>query len=1029
MTAVEPGRARLDERILGAGTNSRFALLLLLIVTAGGYMPMSVLSALRLGGYADCVLAAGIDYSAYTLTAATRLTGQALAFFPCAARHAPPPPVWQILAGPAVVVATTAAATLLLPLWKQRRGRCIRLDRVPGGTEIAARVEELAAGRVARVPELFMAPATTSRSASVFGTDGRPRLLLNGGLVACRTADPRTFDAVVLHELAHVANRDLTITYATVALWRTFIVLIVIPYLLWWSGLWAIGIATGVGSTVAASVTHYLAVPVIIAVVVHFVRADVLRSRELYADLTAGRWGAPLEHVWAAPAAPVGPSASPAPPTPLTPLTSAAPVEPGAPHVPPAPAERGRLHRLASVLLDQVRTHPRREIRRAALDDPAPLFTVSSPLMFLIGAGATLMNFHLLGHVEPRVADLSDWLGQGLATVPAAVVAAAVTAVLWRAVVRAAVLGRPAPSGVRAGLWLGLGLICGSLVNGQTTGGTWLPGRVWVLTLVVAAAVAVTCWTSQCARLAATSWPGRSLRWPLALCLISGWLILSAWFCWWNFYGAMYAGGFWYDPEGLRWSTANWFPGAGTARPDTTAVMAPMIAVLRYAAYRPLTPAAAVVAWVTPFALWAAGTVRHGPGRLRSPYAALGSREATDTVAPVTRPVPALRQAVAPALVGAVIAAAGVAGIQAWLHTLHAAPGQRGGMYAFSYAIWSLWAIAAGTLVAALIAAASARFRLPAALVAAGAAAILGLAAATALISVDGCVQPLSVLNNSCAWRPAWRQLEAGNTFGLVAHSALLLAPVVAVAATALAALCRLAWSAIPNARVPASQPVAATARARPGRRYATALPAAGLPCAALATAAVLMAGDAEAQFSTQAQLTTVGAQATFQRTAGLPVLPASQDMRRRQVIAWYRLGGRYLLDHALRIGKSVTAVLDSAERDDLPEDTADVMVRMRPLCQAMINLASREPVYFQVPDPMAQKSWHRFGEDIRKAGPACVRAVDRADVDAFRVSVIGLMAGSISAMSTSAMIDLIIGDSADPVYKGEPAEPPQPRL
>lgn len=1021
MTTVEPVRARLDERILGAGTNSRFALLLLLLVTASGYMPMSVLSLLRLGGYADCVLAAGIDYSAYTLTAVTRLTGQALAFLPCAARHAPPPPVWQILSGPAVVVATTAAATLLLPLWKQRRGRCIRLDRVSGGSEIAERVAELAAGRVAQVPELFLAPAATSRSAAVFGTNGRPRLLLNGGLVACRTTDPRTFDAVVLHELAHVANRDLTITYATVALWRTFIVLIVIPYLLWWSGLWALGIATGIGSTVAATFTHYLAVPVVIAVVMHLIRADVLRSRELYADLTAGRWGAPLEHVWAAA------------PTTSVPLAPAAPVEPGAPSAPSAPpthTERRRLHRPASVLLDQVRTHPRREIRRAALDDPAPLFTVSSPLMFLIGTSATLMNFHLLGHVEPRVADLSDWLGQGLAAVPAAVVAAATTAVLWRAVVRAAVLGRPAPSGVRAGLWLGLGLICGSLVNGQSTGGTWLPGRVWVPALVVAVAVAVTCWTSQCARLAATSWPGRSLRWPLALCLISGWLILSAWFSWWNFYGAMYAGEFWFDPAGLRWSIANWFPGVGTARPDTTAVMAPVIAVLRYAAYRPLTPAAAVMAWVTPFALWAAGTVRRGPGRLHSPYDAGRGHAATDTVAPVTWPAPALRRALAPALAGAVIAAVGVAGIQAWLHTQDAAPGQRGGMYAFSYAIWSLWAIAAGILVAALIAAAPGRFRLPAALVAAGAAGILGLGAATALISVDGCVQPLSVLNDSCAWRPAWRQLEAGNTFGLVAHSTLLLAPVIAVAATALAALCRLAWSAIRGkTRTPVPRPVTATARTRPGRRYATALPAVGVPCAALATAAVLMAGDAEAQFSTQAQLVTAGAQAAFQRTAGLPVLPASPDMRRRQVRAWYRLGGRYLLDHALRGGKSVMALLDSGGRDDRPEDTAGLMARMRPLCQAMIDLASWEPVYFQVPDPVAQKSWHRFGEDIRKAGPACIRAVDHADVGAFRVSVIGLMAGSINAMSTSTMIDLIIGDSADPVYKGEPAEPPQPRL
>ncbi|WP_055481528.1 M48 family metalloprotease [Sphaerimonospora mesophila] len=992
MTTVDSGPARIDERILGAGTNARFALLLLLLVTASGYMPMSVLSALRLGGYAECVLAAGVDHSAYTLAAATRLTGQALAFLPCAARYAPPPPLWQILAGPAVVVATAAAATILLPLWKQRRGRCIRLDLVPGGSEIAAPIEELAAGRVARVPELFFAPAATTRSAAVFGTNRRPRLLLHGGLVACRTADPRTFDAVVLHELGHVANRDLTITYATVALWRTFIVLILTPYLLWWSGLWVLGIATGIGSTVAVVITHYLAVPVVIAIVMHLARADVLRSRELYADLTAGRWGAPLEHVWAAP---------------------------------PTTAEHRRPSRLAGVLLDQLRTHPRREIRRAALDDPAPLFAVSSLLMFLIGAGATLMNFHLLGHVAPRVADLSDWLGQGLAAVPAAVVAAAATAVLWRAVVRAAVLGRPAPTGMRAGLWLGLGLIAGSLVNGQTTGGMWLPGRSWVLALVVAVAVAVTCWTSQCARLAAASWPGRSLRWPLALCLISGWLILSAWFSWWNYHGAVYAGGFWYDPAGLRWSIVNWFPGVGAARPDTTAVMAPTIAVLRYAAYQPLTPAAAVAAWVTPFVLWAAGTAGRGPGRQRSRDAAARERAAAVWQAPT------LRQAIMPALMGAAITTAGVAAVQAWMHTLHAEPGQRGGMYAFSYAIWSLWAIAAGTLVAALIAAASARFRLPTALIAAGVGAMLGLGAATALISVDGCIQPLSVLGDGCAWRPAWRRLQGGGTFSLVARGALLMAPVSAVAATALAALFRLAWSAIhAKDRIPVPRPVAAPTPTRTGRRYAaTVLSAAGLPCAALATATVLMAADAEAQFSTKAKLVTVSAQAAFQRTAGLPVLPASQDMRRKQVHAWYRLGGRYLLDHAARVGNSMTALLDSAERGNPPKGTADLMAEMRPVCQAMMNVAAWEPVYFQVPDPAAQRSWHRFGVDVRSAGPECVQAVDRGDVDAFRMSMIRLLGASFQATATSTLVDLIIDDPSDPVYEGEPTAPPQPRL
>ncbi|MGC0318180.1 M48 family metalloprotease [Kitasatospora acidiphila] len=349
MTAVAPRGTGLDERVLGAGTNARFALLLFLLVSASGSMLLSVLSALYPGNITWCELAAGVDLNhASEVPSALRTTGQVLAYLPCVARYTVAPPWWQILVGPSVVVAVAAAATALLPLWKQRRGRCVRLNHVTGGPEVAARIEELAAGRVARMPELFVSPAASTKSASVFGTNGRPRLLLNGGLVACRTTDPQTFDAVVLHELGHIANRDLTVTYATVALWRTFIVLVGIPYVIWW----LFDAVIGDGPVTTAVSARYIALPAVTAVVMYVVRADVLRSRELYADLTANRWGAPLAHVWA---------------------------------MMPPQTERGRRYQWASGLLDQLRTHPRWEIRRDALDDPSPLFATSALLMLLGG--------------------------------------------------------------------------------------------------------------------------------------------------------------------------------------------------------------------------------------------------------------------------------------------------------------------------------------------------------------------------------------------------------------------------------------------------------------------------------------------------------------------------------------------------------------------------------------------------------------------------------------------------------------------
>ncbi|MFE4540856.1 M48 family metalloprotease [Streptomyces scopuliridis] len=56
-------------------------------------------------------------------------------------------------------------------------------------------------------------PAATSVSAVVFGRTRHPVVCLHGGLLAVRCSDPNRFQAVLLHELAHIANRDITLTY------------------------------------------------------------------------------------------------------------------------------------------------------------------------------------------------------------------------------------------------------------------------------------------------------------------------------------------------------------------------------------------------------------------------------------------------------------------------------------------------------------------------------------------------------------------------------------------------------------------------------------------------------------------------------------------------------------------------------------------------------------------------------------------------------------------------------------------------
>jgi hypothetical protein len=994
VTAGVPG-TRLDERVIGAGTNTRFALLLLLLVVTSGYMLLPELSDLHpAGNMTACELAAGVDVDhAAEIPSVLRTTGQMMAYFPCLARYAPAPPWWQILVGPPIVIAAAVILFRLLPVWKRRRSRCVLLDRLSGGAEIRADVTRLAEGRVP-VPELFVAPASRGMSGAVFGTNGRPCLCLDGGLVAVRESDPDTFEAVVLHELGHIANRDLTVTYATVALWRTFVVLVIAPYMVQWAGLLRlIGTNAGDLPTFDAQTLRDLALPVVTTAVIYFVRAEVLRSRELYADLTADRWGAELGRVWA------------------------------------AMPSRGDGSLLLAPLFDQLRIHPRRQVRRSILQDPTPLFSVSLVLMFLTGVTAAMLGFQLTGYFVPHMEMLSPWLDQAIVAVPAAVVAAVVTVVLWRATVHAALCGRPAPTGVRAGVWLGLGMVAGFLANGEVTGDLWLPRRGWVLALIVGAAVAFTCWASQCARLAVASWPGRSLRWPLGLCMAAGLLILAALLVWWNYYGSMYADGFWYEQAGMRQAVVHWFPGTGTVRPDLFAAIAQPLYVLRYAAWQPLTPAAAVAAWTVPFGLWAWNAAQRRPGWLRSFGRTGAEAAATDSAIDSTAwQVPALRQAFVPAATGTVTTVLGVIAIQAWLHHLHVPPGRHGGVYALSYAVWSLGAIVTGMLVAASISAASSSFRLVTALAAGGLSALLGLVGATVLISADGCVPSLAVLNTSCTLRPAWQELQGGAVFALVAHLALFLAPVTGAVVVAAGSAVRAVREAN-RAKGSASAP--ATAAAGPvgpgGHGGRAALAAVAVPALALALAAVLMDGDAASQLVTAAQATTTS-EANFQQAAGLPVLPVPQDMRWEQVHAWYQLGGRYLLDHAVADSNALTALLRPALQDNRP--LVELTDQFRPICQGLWNVASWEPgAYFQIPDPGAEASWHQYGVEALQGGQDCLGAVSARNTQALVRSLIELLSADKSVIAASDRVEAIIDDPSDAVYQGQPTEPPQPRL
>jgi hypothetical protein len=170
-----------------------------------------------------------------------------------------------------LLVVAAAGAYLLMPHWRIRIRRLRRMStHAPAG--LVAHLDTLVeAAGLTRGPVFWAGPGRGADGVA-FGTRRRCHVQIDAGLLV-RYADPgrrAEFDAVVLHELAHIRNGDVGHTYLTVAVWRAFIVTILVPYLL--LRIDDLGAVVPVLALAAVMYTAYY---------------GILRIRELNADATA----------------------------------------------------------------------------------------------------------------------------------------------------------------------------------------------------------------------------------------------------------------------------------------------------------------------------------------------------------------------------------------------------------------------------------------------------------------------------------------------------------------------------------------------------------------------------------------------------------------------------------------------------------------------------------------------------------------------------------------------------------------------
>jgi Zn-dependent protease with chaperone function len=439
-------RPRLSPFLLPTTTTTFFILLLVLTVGSGasGYTELFFD---RLTAAGPCITAARTADPAAAVEAANRFTA-------CVEARQRTRAGAVAGAGVAVLAVLVLVHAIVPRLEIRRFGlQAFETRRYPAVARVIE--EELTRARLRRRPEFLVEPLMANPWGRAFGGFGRYRIKITTGLARARTPERLAVArAVIRHELAHVANRDLDLTGLSLASSWVFVGAVAVPVL-------AIG-ALRAPADVPGTTWRLAAV----ALAVLVIRAAILRSREHDADVRASVWA----------------------------------VDAGdSPFDPRVFPDRGgpRWQRLGG-LLD---THPRSRRRAEVVDLPSKL--LRTPWAEACGAGV------IVGVVQSGLGTAAiEGTGNAavghllLGALLGLLVASIVGTGLWRTTLRALTDGTRLPSGVATGVALGVGLIVGDLVAPQRLQArvtfAWLtaPGTtVLALVLVVALMVAWCRWT------------------------------------------------------------------------------------------------------------------------------------------------------------------------------------------------------------------------------------------------------------------------------------------------------------------------------------------------------------------------------------------------------------------------------------------------------------------------------------------------------------------------------------------------------
>ncbi|MFF0083228.1 M48 family metalloprotease [Streptomyces canus] len=854
----------------GAGTTQRFVLLVALFVSGALSMLSDLLSLLTdprntVGG---CALAAG--FNAERNDPANVLAQSTPAYRSCVDHHVGQwKLLWLPLAATALALLLAVLLYLLIPRWKGRGSRVVALQQA----DVVEWLTDLAAtATLRRTPGFVVDPnAWFSANAVVFGRPGRYTVRCDLGLVKLFHQDRSAFTATLLHEFAHIRNRDVDLTYLTVAIWRVFLLGVLLPFVA------VNGWMLSTGDPAPALVRN-LVLAAFMVVLMYLTTADVLRTREIHADLDAVAQGADATY-W---------------------------------------TRHGRRrpvrHRAASLL----RTHPDWEVRVAALADASAPVAVGTLPMLLTGVSAQLLGYlvtftpGLNTYLPGLLADPGVW--------PAAALATAVGGTaIWRSVVHAP-SASAGPSGLQAGLWLGVGQFGGELAVSQFLGNQWAPGfpEAFLLLLLVVVPAAVLWWTAGCAALFAGLPSGLRAVAATVTLAVTG-MAFAWWYGWWQAAGTVLSGGLPYSADSALAFLNDGFAPADKLPPSATAhAIAIGTVVVVSLASQGWGMWLTAGLWIIPLA-----------GLARRP------RSAGTACGPLFGAAAGL----------GVVAVTHRAQVWIWHDLQPLIPSltvYTGGLFAILLCA-AVGAASAATWVSRADAAV--------ATAAAGSAMATGLAVLLVVNGTDGCVRPLRTVHSGC-------ELAADGDWQVLA---LFLPELLAVAGMA---------------AVTASLPIAFLARLL-RTRHVLARPRTPWPrevrlvcvVAACGVLASLCAATYADRRSTSGRSDRAGFDPLI---TDLRKNPVSQRYLGRQIWAWGYFGGARL------IGAYEQALADidrSVQADGSVDDTA-----MRRGCTDLLRTIDRAEAYFPIPASAEQAVWSAVLSSSRASAQDCLGTLPVAD-------------------------------------------------